>query len=65
MRYEPAPSPAPDGDDDRRAPERSRTFSRRIECDGEGYAAAVRGAARGGGMREPRSRQERRETPRR
>ncbi|MEA2562433.1 MAG: hypothetical protein QOH06_3937 [Acidobacteriota bacterium] len=62
MRSMPAPSPALGGEDAaRRAPERGRAFSRRIECDGEGYSAGPRGPARGGGMREPGSRQARRD----
>lgn len=47
MRPQPAHSPAPDG------AERPPAFTRRIECDGEGYAAVPRTHARGGGMREP------------
>ncbi|MFL5384375.1 MAG: hypothetical protein ACJ8GN_17780 [Longimicrobiaceae bacterium] len=47
MRPHPAPTPAPDDAQPQRA------FTRRIECDGSGYAAAPLGPARGGGRREP------------
>lgn len=58
MSSTPAPSPASSGDDAdarRRTPDRAPAFSRRIECDGEGYSAGPRGPVRGGGMREPGS----------
>lgn len=58
MRPQPAPSPAPVD------AERRPAFTRRIECDGHGYAAAPRTPARGGGRREPESGRERRDDTR-
>jgi len=58
MRPQPATPPAPDG------AERRAAFTRRIECDGEGYAAPPRTPARGGGQREPGSWRERRDDTR-
>jgi len=59
MRPQPAPTPAPDD------AERRRVFTRRIECDGSGYAAGPVGPARGGGRREPVLGRERHEDLRR
>jgi hypothetical protein len=50
----PPPTPAPND------AERQRAFTRRIECDGNGYAAGPLAPARGGGMREPDRWRERR-----
>ena len=55
MRPQPAPSTAPDN------AERQRAFTRRIECDGKGYAAGPLGPTRGGGLREPERGRERRD----
>jgi len=41
--------------------ERQRAFTRRIECDGKGYAAGPLGSTRGGGLREPERGRERRD----